>query len=70
MISKGVRPDTKYLQEKLNFKTLGDLKAALLKHSSKVNLKELAEDLKSILFKPSQADRITNFTDQIDRINI
>ncbi|MBN1916083.1 nucleotidyl transferase AbiEii/AbiGii toxin family protein [Candidatus Dojkabacteria bacterium] len=68
MISRGIKPDVKYLKEKLNLKTLRELKIALLKRSNEVNLKELAEEVKSFLFKPSQSSRIINFPDQIQQI--
>lgn len=70
MISREVKPDMKYLEEKLNISSAEELKTILLKRCEEVNLKVLAEDVKSFLFNPSQVSRIEDFAGQIEKINV
>ncbi len=61
-------PNFDYLSEKLQLKNIVDLKDRLLINIKKVNLKELAGDVRPFLINQNQIDRILLFKDFVESL--
>ena len=61
-------PNFDYLSEKLQLKNITDLKDRLLINIKKINLKELACDVRPFLINQNQIDRILLFKDFVESL--
>jgi predicted nucleotidyltransferase component of viral defense system len=61
ILSKIKEPDYSYLDQKLGIKTSVQLKEAILRHCSTLNMNEMANDVAPFLFQPSEVIQIQHF---------
>jgi len=61
-------PNFDYLSEKLQLTNIVDLKERLLINIKKVNMKELAGDVRPFLINQNQIDRILLFKDFVESL--
>ncbi len=64
----GVEPDMLYIEKKLGFSNLSELRIAVLDHLKNVNLEDMVKDVEKFLFNPSHTDRIRNFPQMIEKL--
>jgi predicted nucleotidyltransferase component of viral defense system len=68
LISKGIKPDMKYLKQKLDIDSVGTLKTQLRERAEEVNLNKMADDVEAFLFNRSHVTRILDFDKHIEEI--
>ncbi len=70
LLSKGAKPDYRYLELKLKINDARTLKDQLLNTCSKLDMKAMAEDVAPFLFTNSDAKKITMFEQYLKQVDI
>ena len=64
------KPNYKYLQQKVGIKNEAQLKEKLLERCKKLNMKQMANDVKPFLFNPSDMKKVELFADYIRQVDL
>lgn len=65
LIGRGVKPDMRYLKQKLNIQSSHDLQSMLLDKCRSLDMKEMAKDVAPFLFNPSDEKMVALFPEYI-----
>lgn len=65
LLSKIKAPDYRYLQQKLDIKSGKELKEKLLAHCSRIDMNEMAKDVRPFLYYPGDAKKVKLFVEYI-----
>ncbi len=65
LLAKQVKPDLQYLKQKTNFATTEDIRSAVLKKCSTLDMKALAKDVAPFLFNPVDEKKVRMFEQYI-----
>jgi predicted nucleotidyltransferase component of viral defense system len=61
LLSKDIKPNYAYLNQKVNIGTPQQLKIAILEHCTKINMTEMAKDVQPFLFDASDSKKVEYF---------
>ena len=64
------KPNYKYLQQKVGIKNETQLKEKLLERCKKLNMKQVANDVKPFLFNPNDMKKVELFADYIRQVDL
>lgn len=67
LLSREVKPDMKYVSDKLQISNKTELRKVVINHIDKLDLFSLTNDVKQFLFTPSHISRIINIKKQLVR---
>lgn len=65
ILSKNIKPDYTFLEQKAGILNAKDLKERVLSHCSKLDMKEMAKDVAPFLFKPEAVQKVILFPELI-----
>lgn len=68
LISKGIKPDMKYLKQMLEIDDSKSLKKKLTVRAKEVDLNNMATDVEKFLFNSSHIERVLSFNQQVKKI--
>lgn len=68
LLSMQVKPDWKYLEQKIGINDKASLKEAILDHCSNINMQEMARDVEPFLFYGKDAKKILKFPQLINQV--
>ncbi|MEX2602743.1 MAG: hypothetical protein WD361_01005 [Gracilimonas sp.] len=67
LMSRNIKPDYRYLDEKLSISNADALKNELLEKGTQLNMVEMANDVRPFLFKNYDTKKIEQFIDLIQQ---
>lgn len=67
LLSKGVKPDFSFLQQKANISDPVALKKAMVNHCKSLNMKEMAKDVEPFLFNAREAGKVEWFAEIFEK---
>lgn len=70
LLGKDITPNYEYLNFKLGIDTSEGLRKLVLEKCSRIDMREMAEDVKPFLFNPEDDKRILLFVEYITRVNL
>ncbi|MFM7430844.1 MAG: nucleotidyl transferase AbiEii/AbiGii toxin family protein [Flammeovirgaceae bacterium] len=70
LLSKGIMPDYDYLNLKLKITEAAKLKERVLKVCSKLNMKEMADDVSPFLFQNSDKNKVEMFEQYLKQVEL
>lgn len=70
ILSKIDSPDYDYLNGKVNISNAKDLKDRIAEKCDKIDMKEMANDVRPFLFDPSDAKKVVLFKDYINQVKL
>ena len=70
LLSRNIKPNYSYLEQKLNIKNSNELKERLVTHWETLNVKEQIDDVEGFLFNDKDQRKITLFGEVIKQANL